>query len=438
MVSNDLIGIIGVLSALVLIAIRVPIGVALGLSSFLGIMAITNAGAAWGIISTVPFNFIGNWSLSAAPMFLLMGYICTATGMTEGLFKAMRIFLYKLPGGLAIASVGACALFASASGSSTATSAAMSRIAVPEMLKYKYNPGLASGVIAASGTLGSLIPPSILMVLFGVFAHVSIGKLFVAGIIPGLLSAFLYAAMIYIRVKINPSLAPVMDDTKFTRSEKIDAVKNIWPLPVLITCVMGGIFLGIFTPTEAGAVGATFSLIIAWSRKGLSMDKLKDALVQTASSTASIFIILIGTVILTRFMALSGLPNSLAEFLMSISNSPYMVILSIAILYVILGMFVDSIGLLLLTLPLILPMVHSAGMDLIWFGIIVIKLLEIGLVTPPVGLNVYVIKGALGKLVSLPEIFRGVSWFILTDIICLLILVLIPALSLYLPNIMFN
>jgi tripartite ATP-independent transporter DctM subunit len=231
--SGITVGIIGVLAALSLIALRVPIAVSLGVVSFLGIIELTNVKAAWGIITAVPFNFIGNWSFTAVPMFLLMGYICTTSGMTTGLFKAMRVCLSRLPGGLAIASVGACAMFAAASGSSVATASAMARIAVPEMLRNKYDPGLSTGVIAASGTLGSLIPPSILMVLYGVYAEVSIGKLFMAGFLPGLLSAVLYVAMIVLRVKINPKLAGAVDE-QFSSQEKWDAIKEVWALPTLI------------------------------------------------------------------------------------------------------------------------------------------------------------------------------------------------------------
>ena len=429
------IGALGVFAALVLIALRVPIAVALGFVSFLGIMELTNARAAWGIITAVPFNFIGNWSFTAVPMFLLMGYVCTASGMTKGLFTAMRVCLSRLPGGLAIASVGACSMFAAASGSSVATASAMARIAVPEMLRHKYEAGLATGVIAASGTLGSLIPPSILMVLYGVYAEVSIGKLFMAGFLPGLVSAALYIFMIIIRVKISPALAGKVDEN-FSRQEKWDAIKEVWALPTLIIFVLGGIFAGFFTPTEAGAVGAFFAALLAILRGKLSLRNSIEALTSTARGTGSIFIILIGTIFLTKFLALSGLPTWLADIMLSVSVSPVWIILSVAILYIILGMFVDSIGLLLLTLPLILPIANGADMNLIWFGIILIKLLEIGLVTPPVGLNVYVIKGAVGNSVPIQTIFRGVGWFIIMDVVALLLIILIPELSLYLPSIM--
>ena len=433
--DNVTIGLVSTGAALFLIALRVQIGVALGLASFFGIAAILNMKAAWGIVTAVPFNFVGDWNLSAVPMFLFMGYIASAAGLTTGLFRAMRIFMTRLPGGLAVASVGACALFAAASGSSVATASAMSRIATPEMLRYRYHPGLASGVIAASGTLGSLIPPSILMVLFGYFAEVSIGQLFIAGFIPGIVSALLYMAMIMARVLVTPSLAPPVEE-QVSVAEKLAALREIWPLPVLILGVLCGIFFGIFTPTEAGAVGALLAFVIAAVRGVLTWQMLRMAVTQTLSGTAGIFLVVIGTVLLTRLMALSGLPTYLAGGLMEFGTSDLMVLGMIAILYVILGMFLDSIGLMLLTLPIILPLVKAADMNLVWFGIIVIKLLEIGLVTPPVGLNVYVIKGALGNLVTLPQVFRGVMWFLIMDLIALAVIVMFPELSLFLPSIM--
>ncbi|OBA00447.1 TRAP transporter large permease [Halomonas sp. G11] len=434
--SNIEIGVAGIAIALALIALRVPIGVALGLVSIIGISELTNMRVAWGMISATPFDFAGTWELTAAPMFLFMGYLCTSTRMTQGLFHAMRLYLARLPGGLAVSSVMASAFFAAASGSSVATSAAMSRIAVPEMLKHHYDKGLATGTVAASGTLGSLIPPSVLLVLYGVYAQVSVGQLFMAGFIPGVVSALLYIVMIMVRTKLNPSLAGDVD-VRSTWDEKWDAFKDIWPLPLLIGSVLGGIFLGVFSPTEAGAVGTTIAAVIAFSRRTLTMEAIKEALVSTAVSTASIFIILIGSLFFTRFLAMSGVPAAFSELILGVSTETWWIILAVALIYLVLGMFIDSIGLLLLTLPLILPLVEGADLNLIWFGIIVVKLLEVGLVTPPIGLNVYVIKGALGKSVTLSEVFRGVSWFIVMDVIALLLIVLIPALSLYLPQKMF-
>lgn len=433
--DNVTIGAIATLAGLGLVALRIQIGVALGIVSFFGIAAILNMKAAWGIVTAVPFNFVGDWNLTAVPMFLLMGYIAFQADLTSGLFRAMRVLLSRLPGGLAVASVMACAFLAAASGSSVATSSAMARIATPEMLRYKYDPGLASGVIASAGTLGSLIPPSILMILYGYFAEVSIAQLFVAGFIPGLLSAAMFAGMIIVRAKITPAIAPPVTET-FSRAERLEAVREIWPMPVLIIIVLAGIFTGVFTPTEAGAVGAGLALLLALWRRTLGWHDMGKATMNTLVGTAGIFMVVIGTALLAKLMALSGLPNALTGAMLELGGNRYMVILMVVVLYLILGMFLDSIGILLLTLPIILPVVRAVGIDLVYFGIILIKLLEIGLVTPPVGLNVYVMKGALGNLIPLTTIFRGVAWFIVTDVITLTLIVLIPALSLFLPGLM--
>ena len=433
--SNVAIGFLGLGAGLLLIALRIQIGVAVGIVSFFGIAVILNMKAAWGMLTAVPFNFVGDWNLTAIPMFLLMGYVASSAGLTQGLFQALRIFLSRMPGGLAIASVGACALMSAASGSSVATASSMARIATPEMLRYRYDPGLATGVVATAGTLGSLIPPSILMVLYGYYAEVSIAKLFIAGVIPGLLSAVMLSVMIVARVTVKPSLAPRVEES-FTAQEKLDAIKEIWPLPVLVFGVLIGIFVGLFTPTEAGAVGAFLALVLALLRGRLTLPVLRDAVVSTLSSTAGIFMVVIGTVLLTRFMALSGVPNFIASELLTLGSSELMIILMVVVLYLLLGMFLDSIGILLLTLPIILPVARDAGIELIWFGVILIKLLEIGLITPPVGLNVYVMKGALGSLVKLQQIFAGVTWFVVAEMITLALIVAFPLLSLWLPALM--
>ena len=429
------IGIIGVVIALVLIAMRVQVGVVLGIVAFVGIAVITSIKAAWGILTAIPHNFIAQWSLSAVPMFLVMGYIAAQTGLTKGLFSSARIFLGRVPGGLASATVIASALFASASGSSVATSAAFSRIAVPEMLKSNYKPSLATGAVAASGTLGSLIPPSVLMILYGIFTETSIGALFLGGVIPGILSAAIYIGMITVRARISPELAPSTGETH-TREEVWAAVRDIWPLPTLIVGVLGGMFAGIFTPTEGGAIGAGMAMLIAATRGSLNWQTVKQALIETAEGTCTVFIIAIGASMFSVFLGLSTLPMTMANAVLPYVNSPVMVILAVAVLFVILGMFIEGISLMLLTIPIIQPILMSMGIDMVWFGIIMIKLLEIGLITPPVGMNVYVIKSALGSKVSLAQIFAGASWFILMDFLTLAILVAFPMITLFLPSLM--
>lgn len=431
--TNEYIGLAYLLAGLLLIAFNIPIGISLGLASFAGIAHMLSAQSAISLIVSAPFNLIGNWNFSAVPMFLLMGFVCTDARLTEGLFRFLRLVLCKLPGNLAVSSVGACALFAAASGSSVATSSAMAKIATPEMLKCNYDKGLATGVIAASGTLGSLIPPSILMILLGVTANVPIGSLFIAGIIPGFLSALMYMIMIVTRTIINPRLAPPAEDV-FTFGLFKETLKEIWPLPSLILVVIGGIFFGFFSPTAAGSVGAFFSIIIAFLKRNYSLSLLKESSIKALGGTATIFVIMIGTDLLTRMLAVSGLPDLLTEAIIGNNLSVIEFIIAVGLVYLVLGMFIDSIGVLLLTLPLIVPIMETMDINMIWAGILLIKMLEIGMMTPPVGLNVYVIKGAVGDAVSLHSIFKGVAWFIMTDVVTLILLIAFPIISLYLPN----
>jgi tripartite ATP-independent transporter DctM subunit len=425
------IGLLGIAALLALLALRVPIGVGLALVAFFGVALVTNVNVAFGLLSNVPYEFLGDWALSAVPMFMLMGFLATEMKLTTTLFGAMRVVLAGLPGSLAVASVSACALFAAASGSSVATAASMSRIAIPEMLRIGYNPGLATGAVASAGTLGSLIPPSILMIIYGVFAEVSIGKLFAAGILPGILSALLFCLMIVIRARLNPKLAPDLPERP-SAAERAWAMREIWPLPLLVIGVLGGIYAGIFTPTEAGAVGAGLTALVALMQRQFTFGRFWTATRQAAEGTASIFIIAVGAGLFARFMALTGIPAYLADTFLT-ADSQTVIILQLSIVFLILGCFIDSIGIMLLTLPIILPVLGRAGVDLIWFGILLIKLLEIGLVTPPVGLNVFVIKSSLGTLVSLPQIFRGVLWFIIVDLFTLGLLIAFPVISLWIP-----
>jgi len=428
------IGFIGVALTLVLIAFRIPVGVVLGGVAFCGIWATTSLRASWSVVSSIPYNFVTDWNLSAIPTFLLMGVIASEGGLTRGLFKAIRVFLGRVPGGLASSTVVASAMFASASGSSVATAAAFSRIAVPEMQRAKYNIGLATGSVAAAGTLGSLIPPSILMILFGIFAETSISSLFLAGVLPGLLSAFMFILMITVRCSLNPSLAPVTSTTGTTWAEKRDAIIEIWPLPVLVALVMGGIFYGIFSPTEAGAIGAFLAAVIGAVRGTLNWAKLKSALRTAAVGTSTIFLVGLGAAMYVRFLGLSGLPVYISDLLLPVTDNVYLLIMMISVLFVILGMFVDPLAILLLTLPIVLPLVEQLGLDKVWFGIIVIKLLEIGLITPPVGLNAFVVKSALGNLVSIGQVFSGIAWFFLMEIVTLAMLIFWPQISLWLPG----
>lgn len=421
-------------SLLFLIAIRTPIGLSLIVVSFFGIAFETSFRAAIGSVSRLPYGLATNWSFSAVPMFLLMGYVAAESGLTKGLFSTSRALLSRLPGALACASVLASALFAAASGSSVATAASMSKIAIPEMLDRKYDPGLACGTIAASGTLGSLIPPSIIMILYGVYSDVSIGALFLAGFIPGILSAAIYMAMIIIRCKINPALDGSGHKEEAYKITFMGFLRDFAPLPILIAIVMGSISMGLATPTEAGALGAAGAIAIALLTGNFQWSSFFNAMKMTATSFTGIFIIVIGGALLTRFTAVAGVNDMLENVFASTAAGPVTLIICVAIIYIILGMFIDSIGLLLLTAPLILPLAKFQGIDLIWFGIILIKLLEIGLITPPVGLNIFVIQSALKGRIPLETVFKGVTWFILMDLLTLIILIVFPAITLWLPS----
>lgn len=427
------IGFMGIGLVLMLIGIRVPIGAAMGGTAFLGIWAMMGWRPAVGITKAVPFHLIGDWNLSAIPMFLFMGFIAVEGGLTRGLFGAARIFLARIPGGLASSTVVASALFASASGSSVASAAAFSRISVPEMLRSRYDMGLATGSVAAAGTLGALIPPSVLMIVYGLMLDTSISTLFIAGIIPGLLTALAFILLITVRCIAKPELAPrVRED--IPAAEKRALLKDAWPLPVLILGVMGGIFSGIFTATEAGAVGAFLAFALTLLRRRLTLGIFRKALFDTASGTSEIFMVVLGAALFSRFIALATIPDYVVGLL---GDYPTMtVIIMICVLFIVMGAFLESISIMLLTLPVLGPLLVAHDINLIWFGVLTIKLLEIGLVTPPMGMNVFVIKSSLGDRVRLGQIFRGVSWFIAIDMGVLALLVAFPIISLWLPGLM--
>lgn len=429
------IGFASIAVLLVLMALRVPVAVAIAAVAFGGTWLIIGLGGAWGIVTTIPYTFVSNWNLSAIPMFLLMGFIASQSGLTKGLFSEFRHLFRKVPGGLASATVLSAALFSTASGSSVATAAAFSRIAVPEMLKAGFKPSLATGVVASAGTLGSLIPPSVGLIIFGIITETSISHLFVAGIIPGILTALMYFAMITIRVIVNPSLAPRGEK----RSEPKSiwrVVAEIWPLPVLILGVMGGIFAGIFTPTEAGAVGAFLAFIIALARGALKKEVVIRALADTAVGTCTLFLVAMAAAMFAVFLGLAGVPNAVSDLATTYIQGPVMLILLLAVIYLVMGMFVDSIGVMILTLPVLMPLLTDMNINMIWVGIIVMKLLEMGLLTPPVGLNIFVVKSSLGDAVKLQDIFKGAAWFLLADVFTFGLIVAFPLLSLFLPGLM--
>ena len=421
---------------LVLIALRVPIGVALGGVSLLGFAYLTNMNVALSVIRETPYVFSANWDLTAIPMFLLMGAVANNSGISTSLFRAARVWFGGLPGGLAVATNMACAGFAAACGSSIAAAAAMARIATPEMIKAGYDKSLATGVVASAGTLAALIPPSILFVLFGIFAEVSIVKLLIAGILPGLLTAAVYTAMIVIRCKVDPSIAPPIrfEDRDQLWRERWQALAEIWPLIALIFGIIGGLYGGLVTPTEAGAGGATLALFIGILQGRMSFSKFVNALKDAIGTTAQIFFVGMGAVMYTKFLALGGVSTLLIDAIGAWSLDPLLLVIAASIIYLILGMFLDPLGIVLITIPVLVPMFSALNLNLVWFGVIVVKYVEIGLLTPPVGFNVYVVKNVVGDTVPLHDIFRGCLWFLGCEVIIMTLIIAFPQISLWLPN----
>lgn len=426
-------GLAALVILIVLIALRMPIGVALIGVSFTGLWMLTNWRIAWGSLGLIPHSFAANWVLSSVPMFLLLGYISYQTRLTEGLFRAARAWLSVLPGGLAIASILGSAGFAAVSGSSVACSATMGRIAVPEMLKAGYHPQLATGTVAVAGTIGALIPPSVIMILYGIVAQVPVTQLFLGGIAAGLLTAIGYIVVVLIRVTLDPSLAPSTDD-RAPWSERIASLRDTWPVLLIMAGIFTGLFGGVFTPTEAGAVGATLATLTAMLKGTFTWQRFTDAILETVLTTGALIIIAVGASLLTRFLSLSGTGDFLSGAILASDAGPMTILLGIILVYLLLGMFLEPIGAMLLTLPIILPVVEGAGFSLLWFGIIVTKLLEIGMITPPIGMNVFVIKGIVPAHISTGAIFRGIWWFLVMDLFLLALLVLFPSLVLYLPT----
>jgi len=429
------IGLIALGALFILIAIRMPIGPALIGVSFCGLWALMGWRVAWGALGVIPYQFSASWILSSVPMFLLLGFIAYHTGLTQGLFRAARLWLSALPGGLAIAAVFGASGFAAVSGSSVACSATMGRIAIPEMLNARYHPELATGTLAAAGTIGALIPPSIILILYGIVAQVPVGGLFLGGIAAGLLTAVGYIVVILLRVWHNPALAPSIH-AEVTQAERIAALSDTWPVILLAIGIFGGLFSGVFTPTEAGAVGAALAVLIAALKGTLTRTAFTDAVIETVQTTSALIIIGIGASLLTRFLALSGTGDALTGAILGLDAGPVAVIIGVVVLYLVLGMFLEPIGAMLLTLPIVLPLIDGAGFSLLWFGIILTKLLEIGMITPPIGMNVFVIKGVVGDLVSTSAIFRGIAWFLAMDMVILLVLILWPDLVLFLPTVL--
>ncbi len=422
---------------MVLIFARVPIGMSMGLIGFFGFAYLSdyNWVAALSMVSRRVIDTSQSYSLSVIPLFILMGNLVTRSGLSKELYKASYAFLGHLKGGLSMATVVACGSFSAICGSSLATAATMAKVAMPPMREYGYSDSLAAASIAAGGTLGILIPPSVILVIYGIMTEQSIRELFAAGFLPGLLGIILYMGAVSWTVWRNPQAGPKGEVS--TSHQRIKALKGVWGTLLLFLTVMGGIYGGIFTPTEAAGIGAAGAFLIALARRSLNWRAVFQILSETAHTTSSLFVVVIGALIFSSFINRAGFPDQLLTFITGHDLAPMTVILIILTIYIILGCVFESLSMLLLTVPVFYPVVQSLGFDLIWFGIIVVVVTEISLITPPVGLNVFVLSGVL-KDVNTGTIFRGVTPFWFADIIRLLLLTLIPAISLFLPQLFYH
>ncbi|WP_172292549.1 TRAP transporter large permease [Pseudoruegeria sp. HB172150] len=426
-------GFMGVGVLFLLLALRVPVALALVAVSFGGTASMLGLTPAMGILSNTPHSFVANWTLSAVPMFLLMGFIAFHAGLTAGLFEAAKAVLRRIPGALAISSIFACSGFAAVCGSSLATAAAMGRIAIPEMVKSGYSASFATGSIAAGGTIGALIPPSILMIVYGVFAETSVTKVFIGGVTIGIMTALFYSGVVLLTCWLRPDVAP----PRPLDAQDIDtrrAVLKIWPVLLLMLVVFGGLFSGIFTATEAGAVGAMGSILISLAMGRLNFAIFRTAMIETLMTAASLFIIGVGAAMFTRFLGLSGLTSFISSAVSGAELGYVQLMVIVVVLYLILGMFMEPFGAMLVTLPVLLPIFRAEGIDLIWFGVLAVKLLEIGMITPPVGLNVFVIRNVASEYASVMQIFKGVIPFLIADIFVVIVVIAFPALILFLPS----
>lgn len=430
---------IGFACVLILVLLRMPIAFAMGLVGIIGYMTETSFRGALSMASRLMIDTSQDYGLSVIPLFILMGLFVNKGGISRELYKASYAFLGHFRGGLAMATIVACGGFAAICGSSLATAATMSRVAMPQMRKYKYADSLSTASIAAGSTLGILIPPSVILVIYGLLTETSIGKLFIAGIIPGILGIAGYLLAIRYTIFRNPEAGPAGE--RFSLSEKLSALKGIWSVLILFFLVIGGLY-GVFdfhpinitfSPTEAAGMGAMGAFLIAFFRGAINIPTLKSVLKETAFTTASLFSVLIGAWIFSNFINLAGLPDVLLDTVTYYSLSPWAVMLFIIFIYIILGCVFESLSMLLLTVPIFFPLIVDLGFDPVWFGIIVVVVTEISLITPPVGLNVFILKGVVGN-VNTGTIFRGVTPFWIADIIRLLLLLSIPALALFLPS----
>jgi len=427
-------GILGSILLVILLFLGMPIAFVMMFVGFLGISYLASVHAALPVVAKTVYETAAYYPYTIIPLFILMGSFAGGAGITAKLYGSFDKWFRKLPGGLGIATIAACACFAAVSGSSVAAAAAMGTIAIPEMRRFKYDPALAVGIVAAGGTLSFLIPPSLGFVVYGMLTEQSIGKLLVSGIMPGIVLSLAFIVVIVAKVKLDPTLAPATPG-HVSWKERIRALGGVWETMVVFVIVMGGIYLGFVNPTEAGAIGATALFIIVISKMKLTWRSLSTALLEATRISVLVLFLVAGANVFTYFLALSTIPASVSAWMAALQVSKYVVLTIIIVIYLILGCFLDAISMMVLTMPVIFPVVKALGFDPIWFGVVCVIMMEAGLITPPVGLNVYTLAG-VAKDVPMATIFRGAFPFLFAMLAVTIIITIFPGIALYLPSMM--
>lgn len=427
-------GILGSILVIILLLLGMPIAFLMMFVGFFGIWALSSLEAALGVLGRTIYEVSSHYPYTIIPLFVLMGGFATQAGITSDLYDTFDKWFRRLPGGLGIATIAACAGFAAVSGSSVAASAAMGRIALPQMRRFNYDPKLSVGVVAAGGTLSFLIPPSLGFVVYGMLTAQSIGKLLISGILPGILLSLAYIGVIVAQVKLNPRLAPTKPES-VSLKEKLKALKGVWETLLVFFIVMGGIYFGFINPTEAGGIGAFSLFLITLFKRKLTLQALFNSLLEMTRISVLVLFLVAGATIFSYFLALSTIPASVSNWIASLQISRYLILLIIVVIYLFLGCFLDAVSMMVLTLPVIFPVIVALRFDPIWFGVIAVLMMEAGLITPPVGLNVYTLAG-LVKDVPMIEIFRGALPFLISIFVVVFLITLFPEIALYLPRFM--
>jgi tripartite ATP-independent transporter DctM subunit len=427
-------GVAGTGLVFLLLFIGMPIAFAMFFVGFVGLTYLTSPGAALPVLARTTYEVSAYYPYTVIPLFIVMGGFAGSSGMTQELYRTFDKWFRRLPGGLSIATIGACAGFSAVSGSSVATAAAMGTVALPEMKRFRYDMSLATGSVAAGGTLGFLIPPSIGFVVYGMLTEQSIGRLLIAGVVPGLLLALAFILIVILLVKWNPRLAPSSPEPVLWK-EKISSLVDIWePLSIFLV-VMGGIYMGFFTPTEAGAIGATMLFVVALFKRKLNLTTLKEALQEAVRISVMVLFLVAGANVFSYFLALSTIPMVTSTWVAELEVSRYLILFIIIVVYLFLGCFLDAISMMVLTMPVIFPIILTLHFDPIWFGVIAVLMMEAGLITPPMGLNIFTVAG-VAKDVPVETIFKGVAPFLIAIFAVVFLITLFPKLALLLPAMM--